>query len=166
MFKYILYSSICILLILIDNKLNKIGLSRLALCNGDKANQLLAALHFALVENSLEEVLMEVKQQYESLENELQKKLPPIFEMVHSIEDALASSVLDQMPKKCIDALFESIARCTKRQISHMIIVNQRPQLLNTFGKQFGPETNFYAVQFAFDSIVLTFAVTATRIKK
>ena len=62
------------------------------------------------------------------------------------------------------NALFESIARCTKRQISLIWIMNQRATLVNTFGKQFGPETNFCVVVFVYDSQKLPFAVTATRI--
>ena len=135
-----------------------------------RKNELLAALHFLLEENSLEEVLLQVKQQYGSLESELQKKLPPIFEFVKSIEDVLYSDFWQLIPKQiqslAYDALLESIARCTKRQISHIVIVNQRTQLLNTYGRQFGPETNFCVVEFVYNSTRLPLAVTATRIQK
>ena len=135
-----------------------------------KMNELLAALHFLLEENSLEEILLQVKQQYGSLESELQKKLPPIFEVVESVEGVLFPELWQQIPKEiqslASNAMFESIARCTKRQISHIIIMNQRATLVNTFGRQFGPETNFYVVQFVYNSTIFPFAVTATRIQK
>ena len=138
--------------------------------DASKNNELLAALHFLLEENSLKEVLLQVKQQYGSLESELQKKLPQIFEVVKSIEDVLYVDIWRQIPKEyqslAYEALFESIARCTKRQISHIVIVNQRTQLLNTYGRQFGPETNFCVVVFVYDSQKLPFAVTATQIQK
>ena len=151
--------------------MNKIGLSRLAVyTDASKNNELLAALHFLLEENSLEEVLLQLKQQYGSLESELQKKLPQIFEVVKSIEDVLYVDIWRQITKEyeslAYDAMFESIARCTKRQISHIIIVNQRTRLLNTYGRQFGPETNFYVLQFVYDSIRYLFAVTATQMKQ
>ena len=151
--------------------MNKIGLSRLAVYTDTyKNNALLAALHFLLEENSLEKVLLQVKQQYGSLESELQKKLPRIFEVVKSIEDVLNPALWQQIPKEyqslAYDALFESIARCTKRQISHIVIVNQRTQLLNTYGRQFGPETNFCVVELVYNSTRLPLAVTATRIQK
>ena len=115
-------------------------------------NELLAALHFLLEENSLEVVLLQLKQQYGSLESELQKKLPQIFEVVKSIEDVLYVDIWRQIPKEyqslAYDALLESIARCTKRQISLIQITNQRTKLLNTYGRQFGPQTNFYVVTF------------------
>ena len=134
--------------------------------DASKNNELLAALHFLLEEKSLEEVLLQVKQQYGSLESDLQKKLPPIFEVVKSIEDVLSPGLLRQSSKDAYDALFESIARCTKRQISLIRIMNQKAKLLNTFGRQFGPETNFCVVEFVYDSRRLPLAVTATRIQK
>ena len=151
--------------------MSQIGLSRLAVYSEAwKMNELLAALHFLLEENSLEEVLLQLKQQYGSLESDLQKKLPPIFEVVKSIEDVLYVDIWRQIPKEyqslAYEALFESIARCTKRQISHIVIVNQRTQLLNTYGRQFGPETNFCVVEFVHNSTRLPLAVTATRIQK
>ena len=151
--------------------MNKIGLSRLAVyTDGSKNNGLLATLHFLREEKSLEEVLLQVKQQYGSLESELQKKLPQIFEVVKSIEDVLLTYFWQQMPKEIQSlasyALFESIARCTKKQISLIQITNQRAKLLNTFGRQFGPETNFYVVEFVYNSTRLPLAVTATRIQK
>ena len=146
--------------------MNKIGLSRLAVyTDASKNNELLAALHFLLEENSLEEILLQVKQQYGSLESELQKKLPPILEVVKSIEDLLYVEIWRQIPKEyqslAYDALLESIARCTKRQISLIQITNQRTKLLNTYGRQFGPQTNFYVVTFVYGSLILPFAVTA-----
>ena len=149
--------------------MSKIGLSRLAVyTDAYKKNELLAALHFLLEENSLEEILLQVKQQYGSLESELQKKLPPIFEVVKSIEDVLYVDIWRQIPKEyeslAYDAMFESIARCTKRQMSHIIIANQRAELFDTYGRQFGSQTNFYVVEFAYSSQKLPFAVTATRI--
>ena len=138
--------------------------------DGSKNNGLLATLHFLREEKSLEEVLLQVKQQYGSLESELQKKLPPIFEVVESIEDLLYVEIWRQIPKEyqslAYEALFESIARCTKKQISLIQITNQRAKLLNTFGRQFGPETNFYVVQFVSNSRTFPFAVTATQIQK
>ena len=135
-----------------------------------KNNELLAALHFLLEENSLEEILLQVKQQYGSLESELQKKLPQIFEVVKSIEDVLYVDIWRQIPKEyqslAYDALFESIARCTKRQISWIGIKNQRAELVNTSGRQFGPQTNFYVVEFVYNSTILPLAVPATRIQK
>ena len=133
-------------------------------------NQFLASLHFLLEENSLEEVVLKLKQQYESLEIELQKKLPPIFQVGKSSEDVLHIGIWQQLPKEIksltSNALFESIARCTKRQISLIRIMNQRATLLNTFGRQFPPETNFYVVEFVYDSMRFPFAVTATQIQK
>ena len=151
--------------------MSQIGLSRLAVYSEAwKMNELLAALHFLLEENSLEEVLLQVKQQYGSLESDLQKKLPPIFEVVESVEDLLYVEIWRQIPKEyqslAYEALFESIARCTKRQISLIQITNQRTKLLNTYGRQFGPQTNFYVVTFVYDSIIFPFAVTATQIQK
>ena len=64
------------------------------------------------------------------------------------------------------NALFESIARCTKRQISRIIIDNQRAERLNTYERQFGPQTNFYVVEFVYNSRIFPFAVTATQIQK
>ena len=150
--------------------MNKIGLSRLAVyTDASKNNELLAALHFLLEEKSLEEVLLQVKQQYGSLESELQKKLPQIFEVVKSIEDVLYVDIWRQIPKEyqslAYEALFESIARCTKRQISLIQITNQRTKLLNTYGRQFGPQTNFYVATFVY-SLIFPFALTATRIQK
>ena len=139
--------------------------------DAEEKNELLAALHFLLEENSLEEVLLQLKLQYGSLESELQKKLPPIFEVVESVEDVLNPGLWQEIPNEIQslveNALFESIARCTKRQISHIIIANQREELHNTlFGRQFGPQTNFYVVEFVYDSRIFPFAVTATRIQK
>ena len=135
-----------------------------------KNNPFLAALHFLLEENSLEEVVLKLKHQYESLESELQKKLPPIFQCVKSSEDVLDMTFWQGMPKGIesltYNALFESIARCSKRQISLIRIMNQRATLLNTFGRQFPPETNFYVVEFVYDSMRFPFAVTATQIQK
>ena len=131
-----------------------------------KKNELLAALHFLQEEKSLEEILLQVKQQYGSLESELQKKLPQIFEVFKSIVDVLHLALWQQIPKEyqylAYDALLESIARCTKRQISWIGIKNQRAELINTSGRQFGPQTNFYVVVFVYDSQKLPFAVTAT----
>ena len=114
--------------------------------------------------------MLQVKQQYGSLESELQKKLPPIFEVVKSIEDVLLTYFWPQMPKEiqslAYDALFESIARCTKRQISLLWIMNQRATLLNTLGRQFAPKTNFCVVEFVYNSKLFPFAVTATQIQK
>ena len=135
-----------------------------------KKNVLSAALHFLLEENSLEVVLLQLKQQYGSLEIELQKKLPQIFEVVKSIEDVLLTYFWPQMPKEIQSlasyALFESIARCTKRQISWIHISNQKAELLKIFGRQFGPKTNFYVVEFVYNSRIFPFAVTATQIQK
>ena len=135
-----------------------------------KKNVLSAALHFLLEENSLEVVFLQLKLQYGSLESELQKKLPPIFEVVESVEDVLNPGLWQEIPNEIQslveNALFESIARCTKRQISLIQITNQREELLNTFGRQFGPQTNFYVVTFVYNSIIFPFAVTATRIQK
>ena len=64
------------------------------------------------------------------------------------------------------NVLFESIARCTKRQISLIWIINQRATLVNTFGRQFRPKTNFYVVQLVYNSTRFLFAVTATQMKK
>ena len=72
----------------------------------------------------------------------------------------------EKMSSLAKNALFESIARCTKRQISWYQITNQRATLVNTFGRQFGPQTNFYVVTFVYNSIIFPFAVTATRIQK
>ena len=150
--------------------MTKIGLSRLAAYTDvSKNNELVAGLHFLLEENSLEEVLLQVKLQY-GLESELKKKLPPIFEVVESVEDVLNPALWIDLPKEiqslASNAMFESIARCTKRQISLIKIKNQRTQLLNTFGRQFGPETNFCVVEFVYNSTILPLAVTATRIQK
>ena len=135
-----------------------------------KNNPFLAALHFLLEENSLEEVMLKLKHQYESLESELQKKLPPIFQWFKSSEDVLDLSLWVQIPEEmkslAYNGLFESIARCSKRQISLIRIMNQRASVQNTFGRQFGPGTNFYVVQFVYSSIILPFAVTATQIQK
>jgi len=155
----------------IDNKLNKNGSSRLAVYTDvSKNNELLAALHFLLEENSLEEVVLKLKHQYESLEIELQKKLPPIFQVGKSSEDVLHQGFWQQLPKEVesltFNALFESIARCSKRQISLIRIMNQRATLLNTFGRQFPPETNFCVVEFVYDSMRFPFSVTATQIQK
>ena len=151
--------------------MNKYGLSRLAVyTDAVKNNPFLAALHFLLEENSLEEVMLEVKQQYESLEIELQKKLPPIFQWVKSSEDVLELCFWLKIQQKIVsltsNALFESIARCTKRQTSHIGIMNQRAIPLNTFGKQFAPKTNFCVVEFVYNSRIFSFAVTATQIQK
>ena len=151
--------------------MTKIGLSRLAAYTDVfKRNDLLAALHFLLERNSLEEILLQVKQQYGSLESELQKKLLSIFEVVESIEDVLNCTFWHQMPKEyqsvTSNALFESIARCTKRQISLIWIINQRATIVNTFGRQFRPKTNFYVVQLVYNSTRFLFAVTATQMKK
>ena len=154
--------------------MNKFGLSRLAVCTeAEKNNTLLAALHFLQEERSLKEVMLEVKQQYE-LESVLQKKLPlfPIFEAVKSSEDVLNLGVWLQLPKEietlASDAMFESIARCNKRQISLLYISNLRKLLreVNIFGKQFEPETNFCIVAFVHNSGLLPIAVTATQIQK
>ena len=154
--------------------MNKFGLSRLAVCtDGERNNPLLAALHFLQEERSLKEVMLEVKQQYE-LESVLQKKLPlfPIFEAVKSSEDVLNLGVWLQLPKEieslASDAMFESIARCNKRQISLLYISNLRKLLLEVkiFGKQFEPETNFCIVAFVHNRKLLPFAVTATQIQK
>ena len=147
------------------------GLSRLAVYNhAVKKSQVLAALHFELEENSLEEVMLEVKHQYENLESELLKKLPPIFQWVESSERVLMDmGIWQQMPEEmqssAYDALLESVARCTKRQISK-IQVHQRATLPKTFGRQFSIETNFCVVEFVYNSKILPFAVTATKIKK
>ena len=151
--------------------MNQVALSRLAVySNAFKKNPFLAALHFLLEENSLEEVVLKLKHQYESLESELQKKLPPIFQCVKSSEDVLLMGFWQQLPKEIesltSNALFESIARCSKRQISLLRIMNQRATLLNTFGRQFGPGTNFYVVECVYNSIIFPFAVTATQIQK
>ena len=150
--------------------MNKIGLSRLAVYTDIRTrNQFLAALHFVIEESSLEEVMLEVKQQYE-LESVLQKRLPLIFEVLKSSEDVLDMTFWQGMPKGIesltYNALFESIARCSRRQISLIRIMNQRATLLNTFGRQFPPETNFYVVEFVYDSMRFPFAVTATQIQK
>ena len=138
--------------------------------DGSKKNELVAALHFLQEDDSLEVVLLQVKQQYGSLESELQKKLPPIFEVVESVEDVLNPALWIDLPKEiqslASNAMFESIARCTKRQTSHIVIVNQRTQLLNTFGKQFGPQTNFCVVEFVYNSTKFPFAITAAPIQK
>ena len=135
-----------------------------------KNNQILAALHFLRAEKAFEAIMLDVKHQYESLESELQKKLPPIFQVGKSSEDVLHMKLWQQLPKEIdfltSNALFESIATCTKRQISLLRIMSQRATLLNTFGRQFGPGTNFYVVQFVYSSIILPFAVTATQIQK
>ena len=153
-------------------------LSRLAVYTHTvKNNQILAALHFLLEENSLEEVMLEVKHQYGNYESELQmklsgpkKNLPPIFRAVNSNENVLLRDLWEQLPKEkepvAYHSLLESIARCTKRQISLIRIMNQKAKLLNTFGRQFGPETNFYVVEFVYNSRIFPFAVTATRIQK
>ena len=151
--------------------MTKIGLSRLAAYTDvSKNNELVAGLHFLLEENSLEVVFLQLKLQYGSLESELQKKLPQIFEVAESIEDVLNAGYWKHIPEEIQslveNTLFESIARCTKRQISHIVIVNQRTQLLNTYGRQFGPETNFCVVEFVYNSTRLPLAVTATRIQK
>ena len=77
---------------------------------------------------------------------------------------SLWAQMSEKMSSLAKNALFESIARCTKRQISLIWIMNQRARLVNTFGKQFGPQTNFCVVEFVYDSRKLPFAVTATRI--
>ena len=155
--------------------MNKIGLSRLAVYTvQEKKNQLLAALHFLQEERSLEEVMLEVKEQYGSLESELQKKLPPIFQWVKSSEDVLLlgfwlNGVPKEMRSLITNGLFESMARCSKRQLSVLRIKNLRGTLLpelTTFGGQFEPETNFCIVDFAYDTRVFPFAVTATQIQK
>ena len=155
--------------------MNKFGLSRLAVCtDAERNNSLLAALHFLQEERSLKEVMLEVKQQYE-LESVLQKKLPPIFQVGKSSEDVL-NIILWQLLQKEIeslasdasDAMFESIARCNKRQISLLYISNLRKLLpeVKIFGKQFEPETKFCIVVFVHNSGLLPFAVTATQIQK
>ena len=50
--------------------------------------------------------------------------------------------------------------------MSRIWIMNQRAELLHTYGRQFGPETNFVVVEFAYNSKRLPLAVTATRIQK
>ena len=79
---------------------------------------------------------------------------------------SLWAQMSEKMSSLAKNALFESIARCTKRQISLIWIMNQRAELLDTYGRQFRPETNFYVVQFVYDSISFPFAVKATQIKK
>ena len=112
--------------------MNKFGLSRLAVYTvQEKKNQLLAALHFLQEERSLEEVMLEVKEQYGSLESELQKKLPPIFQWVKSSEDVLLlgfwlNGVPKEMRSLITNGLFESMARCSKRQLSVLRIKNLR----------------------------------------
>ena len=78
---------------------------------------------------------------------------------------SLWAQMSEKMSSLAKNALFESIARCTKRQMSRIWIMNQRAELLQTYGRQFGPETNF-VVEFAYNSKRLPLAVTATRIQK
>ena len=144
--------------------MNKIGLSRLAVTTElVKKNDFLAALHFLLEENSLEEVMLK-------LESELQKKLPPIFKVFKSIEDLLIVRSWRKLPQEFVslanDATFESIARCTKRQISKIQIQNQIAVPVNTYGRQFPLESNFYVVEFCYNSEKFPFAATATKIRK
>ena len=79
---------------------------------------------------------------------------------------SLWAQMSEKMSSLAKNALFESIARCTKRQMSRIWIMNQRAELLQTYGRQFGPETNFVVVEFAYNSKRLPLAVTATRIQK
>ena len=79
---------------------------------------------------------------------------------------SLWAQMSEKMSSLAKNALFESIARCTKRQMSRIWIMNQRAELLHTYGRQFGPETNFVVVEFAYNSKRLPLAVTATRIQK
>ena len=79
---------------------------------------------------------------------------------------SLWAQMSEKMSSLAKNALFESIARCTKRQISHIVIWNQRAKLFDTYGRQFGSQTNFYVVEFAYNSTRLQLAVTATRIQK
>ena len=168
---------ICIISFNTDKQLNKFGLSRLAVCtDAERNNPLLAALHFLQEERSLKEVMLEVKQQYE-LESVLQKKLPlfPLFEDVKSSEDVLNIGLWQLLQKEigslasdASDAMFESIARCNKRQISLLYISNLRKLLpeVNIFGKQVDPETMLCIVGFVHFLKLLPFAVTATQIHK
>ena len=148
--------------------MNKIGLSpSAAYTNSGWSNEFLAALHFLLEENSLEEVFLRIKQQYGSLQIE---KKPLIFDCVQSGETLLSMDLWRQLPQEMLilasNGLFESIARCSKRQISWIGFTlgmkNHKAELYYTFGKQFSAETNFYVVEFAYSSQKLPFAVTAT----
>ena len=79
---------------------------------------------------------------------------------------SLWAQMSEKLSSLAKNALFESIARCTKRQISLIWIMNQKAKPVNTVGSQFGPETNFYVVQFVYDSIIFPFTVTATQSRK
>ena len=63
---------------------------------------------------------------------------------------SLWAQMSEKMSSLAKNALFESIARCTKRQMSRIWIMNQRAELLQTYGRQFGPETNFVVVELEF----------------
>ena len=143
-----------------------IGSSLLAVYNEGDINYLLeAALHFALEESSLEEVSLKIRQQYESLDSELKKKLPAIFDWVKSNEKALKLNVWQKIPEEMASvaqrAMLESIARCSKRQISWIQFKckSQTAILYETFGKQFASNTNFCIVQFVAGRQVFPFAV-------
>ena len=107
----------------------------------------------------------------------LRKKLSifPIFEEVKSCESVLNIGLWQVLQKEigslasnASDAMFESIARCNKRQISLLYISILRKLLpeVKIFGKQFEPETKFCIVVFVHNSGLLPFAVTATQIQK
>ena len=149
--------------------MNQVALSRLAVyTDGVRNNHILAALHFLLEESSFEEVILLVKQHYE-LESVSEKSIP-LFEFVKSSEDVLDVGLWQHFPEElrsfAYDAMLQSIARCSKRQICCLRITSQRgtlvPTLLSTFGRQFEPVPSLFIVTFVYNSRIMSFAVAAT----
>ena len=111
-------------------------------------------------------------EQYESLDSELKKKLPAIFDWVKSNEKALKLNVWQKIPEVMASvaqrAMLESIARCSKRQISWIQFKckSQTAILYETFGKQFASNTNFCIVQFVAGRQVFPFATNYVWHKK
>ena len=137
-----------------------------------------AALYFELEKRPLQEVLMKVKKQSEVLERELHdQKIISIFQLFKSknikkmtdLNQILNVEVWSMFPpliqNEASNAMLESIARCSRRQI-HCLQLEERIVISDMlYGSQFHPETAFYLVNFIHNS-KLSFVVTAVPIEE
>ena len=155
-------------------------MSRVAVqSNGAQHLLILSALHFELEKRSLEEVLMRVKKQSEILKREHSgQKIFSIFQVydetnsrgqnLMKLSDILNMELWSLFPQEIsnvgLDFMMKSIARCIKRQIHWINIIDKEVITADIFGSQFHQNTTFYLVNFIYNS-KLSCVVTATEIQ-